>query len=311
MSETEAAVATEPTEISTPAVETSPEPVKTETQENNGKPAGYDPVDPETANPKEVKDRLDYLYRQVKHSDRDKREMQNLLRDQSRVIDELSRNQQAVVTHLTEKSFSDSKEQLKVAMQEAWKKGDNAAYIDAQNRLMDIQVEERVAAKTQRQQPQQPQNVEMPRDASEMANRAVQSGELSEDEYRTTASWQEEKDESGNLYRPWAFSTNPNYQAALFETRSVMANPRFNNLSYAEKLAEVDRRMGIAKRTASQAVMGGNLTKTGKSTKIELTPKQRDIALRTQYAGKGKSEADHLDAYRKQVDKFSQNRRAK
>ncbi len=273
------------------------------------RPAGYAPVDVKTASPEQIQERIDYLYRQVKPKERENREMRQLLADQSRVIDELSRSQQQVVTHLTQRGFAENKEQLKVAMQEAWKKQDNAGYIEAQNKLMDLQVEERLQEKLQRQQPQQQTNGHIPRDAAEIARGAVESGELNDNEYRTTESWQSEKDDSGNLIRPWAFSSDSSYQAALFETRSVMANPRFSNLSYEQKLAEVDRRMGVQKRSSSQSVLGGSLTKPVKNVKVELSPKQREIALRTQYAGKGKSEAEHLEKYRKQIETLKSTRR--
>ncbi len=312
MSETEAATI-DPAAVPA-AIETTTEtPSATETVETTpaapSRPAGYDPIDPKTATPEQTQERINYIYSQLKPTQRENREMRNLLAEQSKVIDQLSQNQQAVVTHLTQKSFADGKEQLKIAMQEAWKKQDNASYIDAQNKLMDLQVDERLQDKLNRQQPQQQTNGHIPRDAAEIARGAVQAGELNADEYRTTESWQSERDESGNIVRPWAFSTDPSYTAALFETRSVMANPRFANLPYAEKLAEVDRRMGVQKKTSSQSVMGGNLTKPAKSGKVELSPQERDIALRTKYAGKGKSEADHLEAYRKQVEKFKSTRR--
>lgn len=272
------------------------------------KPAGYHPIDFKTASPEQIQERFDYVYGQVKHTERDKREMRQILQQQSEIIEQLSQGQQQVVQHLTQQSFTEGKDQLKAAMNEAWKKGDNAGYIEAQNKLMDLQVEERVAAKMQPQQPQKKTNGQVPGSAIEIANRAVDSGELSQDDYRITESWQSERDGMGNLVRPWAYADNPNHQAALFETRSVLANPRFTNLTYEQKLAEVDKRMGIQKPTTGQNVMGGRLTKPAKTTKIELSPKQREIALKTQYAGKGKSEAEHLEKYRLQVEKFQQKR---
>lgn len=299
--------ATTSVESSSPASESVTEATSTENESGtSSKPAGYDPVDPATAKPEEVKDRLDYLYRQVKHSDRDKREMQNLLRDQSRVIDELSRNQQAVVSHLTEKSFVDSEESLTKAMNDAWKKGDERAYIDAQNRLLDVKVQKRTLELQPKQQSQPKENV--PQSAVETANGALKGGIINEQEYRATESWQSERDDTGNLIRPWAFGTNQYHHVALREVAAVFENPKYENYSYDQKLAEVDRRMGTAKRNSSQSVIGGSLTKPGKSTKIELTPKQREIALKTNYAGKGKSEAENLEAYRKQVEKFQQRR---
>lgn len=304
MSETEIATTEAPvttTETVTPTESTS-EPTTTETTPS--KPAGYAPIDPVTATPEQTKERLDYLYSQVKHSDREKKEMRKILSDQSRVIDELSKGQQIVVNHLTQKSVAESKEQLKASMQEAWKKGDERSYIEAQTKLQELQVQEQFAS----QKPQPQPNGHIPNSAAKIAEGAVQTGELSDTDYRTTESWQNEKDESGNLLRSWAFDSDPAYTNALYEARAVLSNSRYQNWTYEQKLAEVDRRMGTTKRTASQAVMGGNLTKPTKSTKIELSPKQREIALKSKYAGKGKSEADHLEAFRKQLEKFQQRR---
>lgn len=295
-----AAIETTETTASEPVTETT----EATPAETNNKPAGYAPVDVKTASPEQIQERIDYLYRQVKPKERENREMRQLLDQQSRVISELSEGQRAVVNHLTQKNFTENKQQLQQAMQDAWQKQDNRAYIEAQNKLMDLQVDERIAA---RQQPQQPQQ-RMPQSAAEVANNAVQTGEINPEEYRATETWQSERDDNGGLIRPWAFSTDPSHQAALFEARSVMANPRYANLTYEQKLQEIDKRMGVQKKTASQSVIGGSLTKPGKSAKLQLSEQQRTIALKTQYAGKGKSEADHLEKYRQQIEKVQQRR---
>lgn len=300
-----AAIETTESTPSNETVETTAE-TSTETKPRSEKPAGYEPIDPHTATPEQTKQRLDYLYSQVKRSERQEREMKGLLEQQSRIINELSEGQKAVVGHLTQKSFADGKQQLQQQMQEAWKKQDNRAYIEAQNKLMDLQVEERLAARQPQQNPQ-PQN-QRPQNAAEIANRAMQTGEINPEAYRTTETWQNERDDVGNLVRPWAFDSDPRYRAAFLEAQSVMTNPRYENLSYEQKLEEIDRRMGTQKRTVSQSVMGGSLTKPAKSAKLQLTPKQREIALKTQYAGKGKSEQEHLDKYRQQIEKFQQRR---
>ena len=317
MSETEATTidasvvppAIETTEASeTPSTETSSESTVTQpSAPANDRPAGYSPVDVRTASPEQVQQRLDYLYGQIKPTQRENKEMRQLLEQQSKVIDELSKTTQGVVTHLTERSFADSEALLTRQMQEAWQRQDNKAYIEAQNKLMDLRVEQRVLAKTQVQQPQKTNA--QPNSAVQIAERAMQNGEINHDDYRITEQWQGEKDESGNLLRPWAFEGDPNYQAALFEGRSVLANPRFAHLTYQQKLEEIDRRMGTQKRTVQPNVMGGNLTKPAKSVKITLSPKQREIALKTQYAGKGKPEAEHLEKYRQQIEKYDASKR--
>lgn len=282
----------------------SSEPAATEpASQNTGKPAGYAPIDETTANPQQVKDRLDYLYGQVKTSDREKREMRGLLQQQSEALAWLSQGQQAVVDHLQTRSYADTETVLKQQMQDAWNKKDERAYIEAQNKLMDVQVEKKVSEKT-RPQPQQMNGQQQYRSAAEVANQAVHTGELSPDEYRSTETWQNERNQSGQLVRPWAFDSDPAHQQALFEARAVLANPRYASLSYEQKLQEVDRRMGVQKPTVGQNVMGANLTKGTKSVKLELSAEQRQMALRLK--PRGKSDTDALESYRKQLEKINQ-----
>lgn len=295
----ETEVATEVTENVATEVATTEATEQAESK-SDGKPAGYAPIDEATASPAQVKDRLDYLYGQVKTSDREKREMRGLLHQQSEALARLSQGQQAVVDHLQNRSYVDSEAILKQQMQDAWNRKDEKSYIEAQNKLMDVQVDKKVAERTRPQQQQQAQYTS----AAQVANHAVNTGELSPDEYRTTESWQNERDQSGNLVRPWAFGADPAHQNALFEARAVMANPRYASLSYEQKLQEVDRRMGTVKKTVAQNVMGANLTRGAKSAKLELSPEQRQIALRLK--PRGKSELDALESYRKQLEQINQ-----
>lgn len=278
--------------------------------ETPSRPAGYEPIDENTASPEQVRDRLNYLYRQVKGDQREKGEMRRVLSEQSRIINDLTSGVNSVVTHLQDRSLSDNETQLNNLMQQAFERGDNKAYIDTQNQLLELKVQKRLAAEKRTQAPtasqQQPATQQ---NAGQVAQNAMEGGELSQAEYRATDAWQSEKDHAGKLLRPWAYNTDPNYKGALEEARAVFNNPRFEHLPYEQKLAEIDRRMGMAKRTTSQTVMGGSLTNGRKLGKVTLTPKQQEIAIRTKYAGpKAKSDADHLDAYRKQIERVNQQK---
>lgn len=274
----------------------------------NDKPAGYAPVDlsalpPEVAKP--INDRINYIYGQVKHSEREKKEMRQILSDQSRIINELTQTSQAVVNHLADKTINETEASIYSAMQQAWEKGDNKAYMEAQGKLIDLQVQKRLRDS---EKPKQQTNGVQPSyaNAAEISQAAVNDGSLSEVEYRTTAAWQNERDDQGNLIRPWAFDSNSNYQAALDEAKAVFTNPRYASMSYEKKLAEIDKRMGVQKQEVSQTVLGGGLTRNGKQSKLTLSPKQQEIAIRTKFGGpKAKSDADHLDAYRKQIEKVN------
>jgi hypothetical protein len=271
--------------------------------EARDKPAGYDPVDPSNSTPEQVQERLNYLYGQVKHSDREKKEMRSVLAEQSRLLSELTAGQQAVVSHLQDRSITETESSLKSQMQSAWEKGDNNTYFALQDKLDDLRIEKKLAAKS-KSEPQSQQS----KGAIDYAQQAQGTGELSQEEFNATNAWQSEKDENGNLVRPWAFGSDPNHRAALEEARAVFNNPRFANLPFDKKLEEVDKRMGTQKRTGGQNVMGGNLTTPSKQGKLTLTPKQQEIAIKTKYAGSGKTDAEHLEAYRKQVQNIKQRR---
>lgn len=284
-------------------VESTVETTAPASTETTGRPAGYEPVDPQNSTPEQVQERINYLYSQVKNSDREKREMRNILAEQSKLLTELSTSQNAVVNHLQDKSITETESSLRSQMKSAWEKGDNDTYFALQDKLDDLRIEKKMAAKNKPATVQQ-----QPQNASQYAQQAQGTGELSETEYRITETWQNETDDSGNLIRPWAFGNDPNHRAALVEAQAVFNNPRYANMSYEKKLEEVDKRMGTAKRSVSQAVMGGNLTTPTKTSKLTLTPKQQEIAIKTKYAGAGKTEAEHLEAYRKQVQSISQRR---
>ena len=90
--------------------------------------------------------------------------------------------------------------------------------------------------------------------------------------------------------------------AGLMETKAVLSSPLYANKSIAEKMAEVDRRMGVQKPQAKQGVLGGGLTGQRKTSKLTLSPEAQKIALKTKFAGAGKTDAEHLEAYRKQIE---------
>lgn len=276
-------------------------------QPQNNRPAGYEPIDEITATPEQVKERLTYLYSQVKTGERTTKELKKIAADQSRLIGELTQGFNGVVNHLQDKSNIDTEANLKNQLQQAFERGDNAAYIDIQTKLIDLGVQKKVQSVT-RQQPVQ-QHQQQPRtyqDASHIASDALDNGELSPQEYQATEMWQNEKDASGNLMRPWAYATSSMHIQAVKEAQAVWANPKFT--TNEQRLAEVDRRMGVQKPNQQQSVMGGNLTTPAKQSRITLSPEIQKFAIRTKFAGsKAKSDAEHIEAYRKQIEKTRQS----
>lgn len=288
------------------------EPIKTEATTDN-KPAGYHPVDPREATPEQVQERLDYLYRQAKQTKRMEREMgklEKIAADQSRLIEELSSGMNTVVGHLQEKQITESESQLKDQMKAALDSGDTKAYVDAQDKLFDVKA--RKASAPQKTETQKQAYGGERLSPKQAVDHSLDNGDLTSQDATYIKSWMDEKDERGRQYRPWVSENDPEYEAAVSETKSVFTNPRFANLSMDQKLAEVDRRMGFTKPSAGQTVMGGNLTTRAKTSKVTLTPKQQEIAVKTRYGGsKAKSDAEHIEAYRKQIEKVQAMRGAR
>jgi len=283
--------------------------VETVVDNTPSKPAGYDPVDPRTASPEEVEARLTYLYRQVKENGRTLNEFKGIAKSQSERIEELMSGYGEVVGHLNAKQTGEIETQLKNEMRAAFEAGDNARYLDAQDKLDDIRLEKKLAAKAPKQEARQ-----APAQSAEPAGESW----VDDDDLKVINEWQAEKDESGKLLRPWAHNTSkdPNhpseeYETALLEMQAVLKSPKFKNKSIEEKVAEVDRRMGMTKAPTQNTVMGANLTRGGKTSKLTLSPRQQEIALKTvSLDGKKiKSDADKLEWYRSQLEKTSKGAR--
>ncbi len=254
------------------------------------KPAGYYPIDFKTAAPEEIEQRFDYVYRQVKQSERERQEWKKIDSERQRVILELQEGVGQVVNHLTQKSFSDNESQLQTQMQKALETGDTQNYLAAQNKLIDLKTQQRLAERKPEKQPE----------------RAVEKPQQNYEDDPYASSWMNERGENGHNLRPWAFnsSDDPENPDPDYIKAAVIAKNVFNNmphLTIQQKLAEVDKRMGLQRNGVAQNVMGANLTKGGKSAKVELTNKQREIAVRTKFAGPKASEADHVEAFRKAI----------
>lgn len=269
----------------------------------SNKSAGYDPIDFATATPEQIQQRHDYLYKQIKDQKRTEgalREYKKIAQEQSRRIDELTNGFTGVVSHLQEKSFTENEAQLEDTLQKAWDAGDHKAYVKAQTQLVLLQSKKDGAAKEDKRAPARTEQKPIEYQDS--------GSGLEPEDQRVVDSWQEEKDESGTLLRPWAYNRSndpqrPDRQFArgLFEMKDVLEDDKFPTM--ADKVAEVDRRMGVQKQGSKQTVMGGGLTGNRKTSKLTLSDKQRDIAVKTKFGGpKAKSDADHIEAYRKQIE---------
>lgn len=271
--------------------------VTQETTHTDDKPAGYRPVDPETASPEEVKSRIDYLYGQIKYQERTNKEYRDIAQQQAAAIDELMNGVGRVVDHLQTKNVADTEAQITEKMQAAFESGDTAAWMGAQKQLIQLEAQKQFKAA-------QPKNT-----TQKQAYAGVQTqaeSYVSDEDGQYTAAWQDEKDEAGRPLRPWARTSDPNDPDPDFMKALVVAKKvweKYPDRSAKDNLAEVDRQMGVAKRNGSQSVMGGSLTTRTKTNRIVVSPQIEKMAIRQKFGGpKAKTDAEHIDAYRKQME---------
>lgn len=287
------------------------------------KPPGYYPVDFDGVpddKAKAMKERYDYFYKQHKTMERKDSERERALREyreiaaeQSRQINELTNATGQIVDHIEARTIGESEDSIKKAMKDAFEAGDTSKYVDEQSRLIELQTKKATMAKKNSQPNQKTETQQQAYagyDASKIASDAVSGGEITHDEARIVDGWQSESDQIGQPLRPWAFNpgggipqSGSPYDTALKEMASILQNPTYKNLTIDKKLEELDRRMGTKKSGGSQNVMGGSLNSIQKTNTIKLSPEIERYAVRSKFGGsKAKSDADHIAAYRKQME---------
>lgn len=257
-------------------------------------------VDFNTATPEEIGRKFSDLYGQVKQSKRALGEFKDVAAQQAKLIADLTNGVGVVVDHLQQKSFVDTEAQLMQELTAAHTRGDSKAFLEAQTKLIQVKAEKIVSEKMQ------PRDVVRNNAGVQVTKAPTHDAvsDMSPQESQILKAWVDERDESGRELRPWAFPHSPDYENAYAETQAVFTNSRYAGLTMDQKLAEVDKRMGVKKPAAGQSVMGGSLTNGKTGSKITLSPDLEKIAIRTKFGGpKAKTDADHIEAYRQQMVK--------
>ncbi len=269
----------------------------------------------------EQQEKFDNIYRQLKGSDKNNKQLRSELNQfrmiaeqQYKAIEDLTKSQNQIVGHLQERDLNAAEASIKAEIKAAFLEGDNDKWIAASEKLADLKAEsafrkaklaeQNALAKQQQQQQQQQWQ---PRNASEIAQRAEANGSIASEEKQFVDAWQKEKDENGELLRPWAYADHPKFQQAVSEARLVFDDPDNAGMGIQQKLDEVDRKMRLKKQQSpSQNVLGGNLTSGKKSVKIQLSPEQIQMAKRLRVAGTKASDEDHIRRYAQQLERMKQ-----
>lgn len=284
-------------------------------QESNGvaRPANYTPYVDLSTLPDDIRASIEGRFKHMsslmrkndtKHSQK-LSQWKEIAEQQSKQLEELTNGFGTVVNHLQDKTYTETESQLKLQMKATLESGDIEGHIAAQDKLLDIKAEKKMAEQQRKLAPEK---------KPERSAVAVQDdGDgLAPEDREVVNAWQDERDESGMLQRPWAYNRgtleNPDkqYLAALAETRAVLLSPLYAEASMAEKMAEVDRRMGVKKQASRQTVMGGGLTGNRKTNTLRLTPQQEEIAVRMKLGGPKATREQSLDLYKKQLETIKQ-----
>jgi len=225
-------------------------------------------------------------------------EYRALAKEQNDRLEELTNFSTGMATHLQDKAFTENETQIQDRMQKAFEAGDTAAYSKAQTELIQLGVKREMAK-------QQSPKAEPKQARPAPQQQEAEAVEMSPEDQVAIEAWQDERDESGNTLRPWAYNRgtpeNPDrqYMRARLEIEAIKLDPRFENATVQQRMQEVDKRMGVQKRGGGQPVMGSNLTGNGAARRITLSPELEKLAVRTKFGGsKAKTDQDHIAAYR-------------
>lgn len=299
---------------STPSIENASVGTEQNTENTQAKTGGYDRIDfsklPEEVRA-EIEPRFHRMYGQVKAQDRKFTEAMDVMRQQSEVIAELQKGVGNVVNHLNTQDFNNAEAKAREDADAAFKRGDSRAYLAATEKVAQLSAQKTVnqtlRQQTQQQQPQQPQQQKQPTNsARDVANRAAQQGLLDPADVSAFEAWQEERDNTGNLVRPWTKreTAGEGFDAALMRSASVFADPKYKNASIEQKLEAVDRMMGLDRQSPTQNVMGANLTAKAKTNNVKISADMEKVLNHLKPRGsKAKNAPDPIAWYKEQANK--------
>lgn len=279
------------------------------------KPPGFDPIDFKTATPEEIEARIGRVYKVAKTNEKENRQLREDNQRLMAAFAEMQNDQKQIINKFHENDYRDSETRLMSDRQAAWDKGDIKAYTTADDGLKQI-FAKKVAVENQ----PKPSPVEQPKPNGYMNGQrmpvqdavqiALENGEIDPQDANIFKSWESQSDDVGMKLRPWTEPTHPMNAAAAIEGRAVFENPAFKNKTFAQKLQEIDRRMGTQTQgSQNNAVLGsGNLTRGERKQIIALSPQIERMAIRTKFAANNPKltpqqkaslkDSDHIEAYR-------------
>ena len=215
------------------------------------------PFDPKTDkvdfNTPEQQEKFNYVYKQVKMSD----QRNSMLTEQNAM---LLKRLEEVEERFNKTDAADAESVLLTKIKQARDAGDDAAELNATNALIEFKV-----SKVTQKAPEAPVNTYQP-------------------EFSYISNVVQERDDSGNLVRPWFNETHPEFNNTIETLRGIAAKYVGDPQAVPKSLQELDHIMRAkmnkppVQNRAPNPMQGGNLTNVNPKPTIKLTRQELDIA---------------------------------
>jgi hypothetical protein len=203
----------------TPTESKPPQPAKPAPKGDDAEESGTDWV--EIDDPK-LKARFNRLYRHTKEANEKAARTERQIALLAEQNGKLQKALEAIAGGLKDKETQAELADLKRSAKEAWATGDTEAFMEVNERLLEI--------KQETKKPPPPPAAE-----------AV--APISPTEKQVLENWQSARNDDGDLLRPWAAPGHPEFAAALDIIQKVGKEPGMVDAPIREILREVDRRM--------------------------------------------------------------------
>jgi hypothetical protein len=275
---------TDTTEPDIVEIQDDSEPV--ESQEEAVRAKSFDPKkDKVDFDKPEQQEKFDYIYKQLKMSDKRNAMLTDFLEKQQQKIDDIS-------TRFSQTDEAEAEKVLMNKIRDARDSADDAAYDKAFAELTEFRANRTIEKKIE-----------------EKVNGIYKKeAELAHKDARYVANLMEETDNDGNYIRPWLQESNPEFQNALGQLAGIAYKYQDDPDVLQKSLQELDRVMSSRKtqtppnqRTTLQArtpnpMQGTNLTNQKPKGTIKMTRAELSIAQKLgvdpkRYAARRDSEA--------------------
>lgn len=227
-----------------------------------------------------VEARFKEVYGQMKQYER-------ISKDSVRTVDQLAADNAKLVSRLdqmessqAEKAVSDRLGELAGQEKEAMESGDYERATDVRNQITDLKVDAKVPKEPAAEEPEEPW--------------------LTPERYEKISDWSAERDDQGNLLRPWADPDHEDHKTALRAAQVIISdNPDVDLDDLLKEIEKVNGRVTQKTTRPFASTLSANSDVRPQSKKISLSEDEKLIARRM-YQGDPKA----VEKYAKAKEKY-------